>query len=395
VGIDAYSWLHKGAYSCSMEICQRAPNTRNSKLPYLQYCMSRVNMLRYYSVIPVVVFDGGRLPSKAGTEEERQRRRDANLEQARTKLSEGNINDAIEFFQRAVEITPFMAYELIQILKTEGVEFVVAPYEADAQLAYLSMLDPEQGGLAAVISEDSDLMAYGCNAVIYKMDQYGNGEEVVMSNVFNCTQVPAGELSFRCFTQELFAGMCVLAGCDFLSSIVGIGIKRAHSLVCKYKNLNRVISVLQFDKKDRIPEDYVNSFKKANAIFRYARVYDANMRRLSFLRPLPEQFLEVYEGNLDFLGSDLPPSMVIAIAEGRMDPISMEAFDELQEVASLEHQLLSTNERVASRNRSRRLQTENDSSPFILVSQKAKNEVSFGAEEKGSQNLKHASDKMQ
>jgi len=46
---------------------------------------------------------------------------------------------------------------LIQILKTEGVEFVVAPYEADAQLAYLSRLEPEKGGIIAVISEDSDL----------------------------------------------------------------------------------------------------------------------------------------------------------------------------------------------------------------------------------------------
>lgn len=65
-----------------------------------------------------------------------------------------------------MHITPSMANELIQILKTEGVEFVVAPYEADAQLAYLSRLEPEKGGIVAVISEDSDLMAYGCNVVL-------------------------------------------------------------------------------------------------------------------------------------------------------------------------------------------------------------------------------------
>ncbi|GLJ44125.1 hypothetical protein SUGI_0920180 [Cryptomeria japonica] len=378
VGIDAYSWLHKGAYSCSMEICQGGANARNSRLPYLQYCMNRINMLRYYNVVPVVVFDGGRLPSKAATEEERQRRRGANLEQAQAKLSEGDINGAIEFFQRAVEITPFMADELIQILKTEGVEFVVAPYEADSQLAYLSMLDPKKGGLEAVISEDSDLMAYGCNVVIYKMDKYGDGEEVAMNKVFNWTHVPAGKLSFRGFNQELFTGMCVLAGCDFLSSINGIGIKRAHSLVSKYKNLDRVLSVLQFDKTHQMPEDYVNSFKKATAVFRYAKVYDANTRCLSFLRPLPQGFLEAFEGNVDFLGPDLPPSMVIAIAEGRMDPISMEAFNEFQQIPSQGHHLLSTNESITSWNMSSRLQT-------------GKNEASFGAEEKGSQILIHAS----
>ena len=42
---------------------------------------------------------------------------------------------------------------------------MVAPYEADAQLAYLATLDADQGGIAAVITEDSDLIAYGCTAV--------------------------------------------------------------------------------------------------------------------------------------------------------------------------------------------------------------------------------------
>lgn len=40
-----------------------------------------------------------------------------------------------------------------------------------------------------------------------------------------------------------FAGMCVLAGCDFLPSVPGIGIKKAHSLVSKYRNMDRVSSL--------------------------------------------------------------------------------------------------------------------------------------------------------
>ena len=39
---------------------------------------------------------------------------------------------------------------------------------------------------------------------------------------------------------HVLAGMCVLAGCDFLSSIPGIGVKRAYSLVSKYRNLGHV-----------------------------------------------------------------------------------------------------------------------------------------------------------
>lgn len=52
-----------------------------------------------------------------------------------------------------------------QVLRSENIEYVVAPYEADAQLAYLCGLEAEKGGIAAVITEDSDLIAYGCQAV--------------------------------------------------------------------------------------------------------------------------------------------------------------------------------------------------------------------------------------
>ena len=40
---------------------------------------------------------------------------------------------------------------------------IVAPYEADAQLAYLY----KQGIIHLVVSEDSDLLVYGCKKVRY------------------------------------------------------------------------------------------------------------------------------------------------------------------------------------------------------------------------------------
>lgn len=50
---------------------------------------------------------------------------------------------------------------LNQAARAKGVDCVVAPYEADAQLAYLN-----KSGLAqAVITEDSDLLAFGCKKV--------------------------------------------------------------------------------------------------------------------------------------------------------------------------------------------------------------------------------------
>lgn len=66
----------------------------------------------------------------------------------------------------SIDISPDIANRLIDRLKTEKVKFIVAPYEADAQLAYLS----REGIADVIITEDSDLMAFGAKKMLYKLD---------------------------------------------------------------------------------------------------------------------------------------------------------------------------------------------------------------------------------
>lgn len=309
-----------------MELClgTRSDSARR----YLKYFMHHINLLRHYRITPVVVFDGGNIPSKSATELDRHGKREANLALAKRKLKEGDIVSAVEFFQKAVQVTPSMAHQLIQILRSENVEFIVAPYEADAQLAYLSTLDADEGGIEAVITEDSDLIAYGCQAIIFKMDRHGNGEEFLIDKVFNTT---CDGLRFKEFDRELFVGMCVLSGCDFLPSISGIGTKRAYCLVNKYKNLERVLSTLKFDKRYQMPEDYADSFWRAIAVFHHARIYDAKSKSLKPLKPLEQKHIKALNGELDLLGPEVPGPIAAAIAEGRLNPVTMKAFNSFTE----------------------------------------------------------------
>lgn len=54
-----------------------------------------------------------------------------------------------------------MALELIKQCHQMNIDCIVAPYEADAQLAYLNI-----SGIAdVVITEDSDLTLFGCKKV--------------------------------------------------------------------------------------------------------------------------------------------------------------------------------------------------------------------------------------
>jgi exonuclease-1 len=54
-----------------------------------------------------------------------------------------------------------MALALIHECRRRNVDCIVAPYEADAQLAYLNLKNIAQ----IVITEDSDLVLFGCTKV--------------------------------------------------------------------------------------------------------------------------------------------------------------------------------------------------------------------------------------
>ena len=88
-----------------------------------------------------------------------------------TLLREGRGREAKEYFQRAVDITPEMALQVIKAARDRNVDCIVAPYEADAELAFLAM-----AGLAdVVVTEDSDLTLFGCPKVIFKLLDTGDG----------------------------------------------------------------------------------------------------------------------------------------------------------------------------------------------------------------------------
>ncbi|XP_021764191.1 exonuclease 1-like [Chenopodium quinoa] len=309
VAIDTYSWLHKGALSCSTQLCKGIPTSR-----HIDYCMHRVNLLRHYGVKPILVFDGGDLPMKGEQENKRARSRKENLERAIEHESSGNSAAAYECYQKAVDISPAIAHELIQVLKRESVCYIVAPYEADAQMTFLAITKQ----VDAVITEDSDLIAFGCPRIIYKMDKYGQGIEFQYHKLqYN------KDLNFAGFTNDMIQEMCILSGCDYLPSLPGMGLKKAYSLISKFKTYEKVIKHLRYSSV-AVPPLYEESFKKAVWTFRHQRVYDPNKEDIVTLTNISDSI----DGDTDFLGPLMPQQVVKAIAKGDLDPITKLPFQD-------------------------------------------------------------------
>ena len=82
---------------------------------YVEYSMYRVRLLRHHKIIPYIVFDGGPLPAKKGTESERKKRRDENLTLANKFAAQGKHAQAREYYVKCVDVTTEMAYQFIKV----------------------------------------------------------------------------------------------------------------------------------------------------------------------------------------------------------------------------------------------------------------------------------------
>ncbi|KAL1933184.1 hypothetical protein VTP01DRAFT_8862 [Rhizomucor pusillus] len=61
-------------------------------------------------------------------------------------------------------ITPGLKEKAIQYFEQKNIPYIIAPFEADAQLAYLARTNI----VDAVLTEDSDLAVYGCPTILTK-----------------------------------------------------------------------------------------------------------------------------------------------------------------------------------------------------------------------------------
>lgn len=77
--------------------------------------MHRVRLLKHHNITPYIVFDGGPLPAKKGTESSRLKSRQENREKGIALAQQGRHSEARDCFVKAVDVTPEMAYQLIKV----------------------------------------------------------------------------------------------------------------------------------------------------------------------------------------------------------------------------------------------------------------------------------------
>lgn len=354
VAVDASSWFHKSVYSIADHYVESSGADRKSVEVSCKYMKRRCEELLQFARVRKIylVLDGQRCPLKVITNDERERKRQENLAQARQYRQTGQRSQMFEKYKACIkvrnELVQAVAKQLQRMFSKSQMEVVHAPYEADAQLVRLC----RDGRAHAIITEDSDVLVYlaACRlstSVLFKLhrdrgtcDVYSmewlftpmtprSTSETKLSNMESVAEtLNLRESRFPGRGARLFVQSCVLAGCDYAPNLLqGVGTVNA------FRSLSQVLhrpagerfrsALVGLPKKARQdisdPSEYELLLAKSEAVFYYHPVIDQEGNQVFLCgvegdseRPVMDRF----EGDWSFLGQPLdnaPPMPEVVV----------------------------------------------------------------------------------
>ncbi|BAM42387.1 uncharacterized protein TOT_040000754 [Theileria orientalis strain Shintoku] len=326
--VDAMCWIHRSMVSSAVANVRGEMSDK-----FLKFIISMLSLLLSYNITPIMVFDGYEMPAKKAENMMRRERREKAKKEALEMIAKNKNKINTEIMKKcmqAIHITPEIIYRVISVCKKINVAVIVSPFEADAQVSYLC-----RSGIADIaISEDSDLVVYGCPKIIYKLDKEGKGVELnVPFNAFKAAPGPkkrkevkfekpeerSGEESmdldskdeeekhtnksdyaekdariFKGLNHRMFVVMCVLSGTDYDDGyhINGMGLKVAYRLILEHERLEGVLKSVYEDAKwssklaEYKFEDILLHYENVCKIFLHNIVFDPKKHQLIHINPI-------------------------------------------------------------------------------------------------------------
>ena len=225
----------------------------------------------------ILVLDGPAPPCKADTNTGRSDLRNEQLDAARAATSCDARRKACA---KAFTVSPKHTVALIAELRKNGLNYIVSPREADAQLQFLCKI-----GVADVVwADDSDIFVLGADIISQKTMSPGYGRMVRQCKLFASAELPSAsdtgtgdqektvpERFLHVCRQHGFPGLLwysVLAGNDVLS-IYGIGAIKALAIVEAAFNAGETITVDTMLPRIREKQTAAGRAKQTDADLRF------------------------------------------------------------------------------------------------------------------------------
>lgn len=354
---------------------EQAMTSDENRRAYVNRCcnfvMQRIHTLKNVSGAELlVVFDGATPPIK---DEEcirrSQKRKQAEQERDEPLVADeaagANTKRRVRAARRAGAGKNHgdILVEVMQALRKAKIPFMVSPYEADGQLAYLS----QNGLVDLVVTEDSDLIAHGCDSILYKtIEGLGKGFAegiLVQRGDLGAMGLLQKCLSLQDFSDVMLAVMFVALGCDYCSSLKQIGSVAAKEIVRiafhgekgeseeerQKPALQKVFEGLYRSTSEKniltadFKKEYESGFLEALLMYRHPMIYDPFLGKCVLLRNPPHgsdpELLE-YEPYArlcndvrrreQILGTCHGPGTSTRIAEGWISPRTKRPYENME-----------------------------------------------------------------
>ncbi len=196
-----------------------------------------------HGIRPVVVFDGAPLPAKEATRLKRRNERERAKQELDLELAKPQDQRYTKYVSPSVlmscrnqeillrlckaSIAPEDTWldSLYNRLRLEGISTITAAFEADAQLAFMSM----HKYIDAVLTVDGDLLVYGARNIIIDFDR-SSGDALLLPDPCIASSWGIGDSANSFFTASRKWGLlgllhmfAVFTGCDYAEGVPGIG----------------------------------------------------------------------------------------------------------------------------------------------------------------------------
>jgi hypothetical protein len=215
-----------------------------------------------------------------------------------------------------------------------------------------------------IVTEDSDLLLFGGQLIIYKLGPEYTGKELKSENLFKVNKNnKTTNLDFSGWSHDKFIQCCILAGCDYVKNVKGVAVRTAHDLFEKFHTIQNILTYLTTRAKNQLEEGYIEKFEKAYLTFKYQKVWCPIKKTILSLNNIEfskHDLLEKLKGKtisknlseissdltgsfdkellikhyqksqLDFLGEAIPQQLAQQIADCQIDPITKGEFEDIE-----------------------------------------------------------------
>lgn len=143
-------------------------------------------------------------------------------------ISQSQIEEEIKKMENSLVFIGEKEYELTkELFKTCGIDYLYAEGEAESACSVLNQTNQVFG----IITDDTDVLAYGGTRLIYKIDLENK----------TCIEVDHADiLNAISFTREMFLDFCIMCGTDYNKTIPRIGIEKSFKLIKEFSTIENL-----------------------------------------------------------------------------------------------------------------------------------------------------------